>query len=224
MGERATSAEAGDTHHNLSLRDRAYIEIKRRINCLDFRPGDYLNEARISRTLRIGRTPVHQALDRLMLEGLVQVIPRKGVVVQPISLDQVLHILEMRLLNESYCVALAAERASPQQIDRMRAVLHSASQLIKSRNREQLMNFDRAFHHQITTAAQNPILSDVITMLHERSLRFWFISMSDDLQLRRIHQEHRDILEAIVRRDGEAASKAMRAHIESSRQHITRAI
>ena len=55
---------------------------KRRINRLEYRPGAYLNEAQISRQLKIGRTPVHQALDRLMLEGLVQIIPRKGVVVQ----------------------------------------------------------------------------------------------------------------------------------------------
>jgi GntR family transcriptional regulator, rspAB operon transcriptional repressor len=65
----------------LSLRDRAYLEIKRRINRLEYRPGAYLNEAQISRQLKVGRTPAHQAHDRLMLEGLIQVIPRKGVVV-----------------------------------------------------------------------------------------------------------------------------------------------
>lgn len=224
MADRAALLRHRDGQSPPSLRDRAYLEIKRRINRLEFRPGDYLNEALISRTLRIGRTPVHQALDRLMLEGLVQVIPRKGVVVQPISLDQVLHILEMRLLNEPYCVGLAAERVAPQEIERMRTTLNTATHLIKSRNREEMMNLDRAFHHQISVAARNPILSDVITMLHERSLRFWFISLNDDLQLRRIHQEHRDVLDAVERRDRKGASEAMRAHIESSRQHIARAI
>jgi DNA-binding GntR family transcriptional regulator len=73
---------------------------------VEYRPGAYLNEAQISRQLKIGRTPVHQALDRLMLEGLVQIIPRKGVVVQSISLDQVLHILEARLANELHCSGL----------------------------------------------------------------------------------------------------------------------
>jgi DNA-binding GntR family transcriptional regulator len=104
----------------LSLRDRAYLEIKRRINRLEYRPGAYLNEAQISRQLKVGRTPAHQALDRLMLEGLIQVIPRKGVVVQSISLDEVIHILELRLVNEPYCVGLAVERATPQEITRMR--------------------------------------------------------------------------------------------------------
>jgi DNA-binding GntR family transcriptional regulator len=60
--------------------------------------------------------------------------------------------------------------------------------------------------------------------LHERSLRFWFIAFADDLQLRRIDDEHRAILSAAKRRNRAEAEAAMRAHIESSRNHIMRAI
>jgi DNA-binding GntR family transcriptional regulator len=208
----------------VSLRDRAYTDIKRRINRLEFRPGAYLNEAQISRTLRIGRTPVHQALDRLMIEGLVRVIPRKGVVVEAISLDQVLQILDVRLVTEPHCVRLAVERALPQDVAAMRKLLGEAATLIRARDRERLMMLDRAFHHLIATAAHNPILADIITVLHERSLRFWFIAFADDLQLHRIGEEHDNILEEIARRDRSAAAAAMRAHIVSSRNHIIRAI
>ena len=208
----------------VSLREQAYLEIKRRINRLDYRPGAYLNEAQISRALKIGRTPVHQALDRLMLEGLVQVIPRKGVMVQTISLDQVLQILDARLVNEPYCAGLAAERANSGDISRMQELLASAGLLIRSRDRERLMNLDRAFHRLISDAAQNSIIGDILLMLHERSLRFWFIAFADDLQLRRIDDEHRAILAAIKRRDRASAGAAMRAHIESSRVHVMRAI
>lgn len=208
----------------VSLRDRAYQEIKRRINRMEFRPGAYLNEAQISRTLRIGRTPVHQALDRLMLEGLVQVIPRKGVMVETISLDQVLQIIDVRLVNEPFCVGLAAERATPVEVAQLRTLLDSASPLLRARDREQLMELDRLFHRRISQAAKNPVLADTISRLHDRSLRFWFISLGDDLQLRRVDEEHRAILDAIARRDAAGAADAMRHHIESSRKHITRAI
>ena len=207
-----------------SLREQAYWEIKRRINRLDYRPGAYLNEAQVSRELKIGRAPVHQALGRLMLEGLVQVIPRKGVLVQTVSLDQVLQILEARLVNEPYCAGLAAERATSQDIARMQALLASACPLIRARDRERLMNLDRAFHRLITDAARNSVVADILTMVHERSLRFWFIAFADNLQLRRIDDEHRAVLAAIKRRDRAEAEAAMRAHIESSRSHIIRAI
>ena len=136
----------------LSLRDQAYFEIKRRINRLEYRPGTYLNEAQITRQLNIGRTPVHQALDRLMLEGLVQVIPRKGVVVQSISLNEVLSILEVRLVNELYCVELAVERATILEVARLQEIVRNASALTRSRDREKLMDGDRQFHRQIRTA------------------------------------------------------------------------
>jgi len=207
-----------------SLREQAYLEIKRRINRLEYRPGAYLNEAQISRQLKIGRTPVHQAVDRLMLEGLVQVMPRKGVVVQSISLEQVLNILEARLVNEPYCTGLAAERATSQEIARMQELLASAGPLIRARDREKLMNLDRDFHRLISDSAHNSIVADILTMLHERSLRFWFIAFGDDLQLRRIDDEHHAILSAFNRRDRAEAEAAMRAHIDSSRNHIMRAI
>jgi len=208
----------------LSLRELAYLEIKRRINRLEYRPGAYLNEAQISRQLKIGRTPVHQALDRLMLEGLVQVIPRKGVVVHPISLDQVLHILEARSINEPYCAGLAAERATAADISRMQEMVASAGPLIRGREREKLMYLDRAFHRLISDSAHNSVVADVLTMLHERSLRFWFIAFGDDLQLRRIDDEHRAILAALKKRDRVGTEAAMRTHIDSSRNHIMRAI
>ena len=168
--------------------------------------------------MKIGRTPVHQALDRLMLEGLVQVIPRKGVVVQSISLDQVLHILEARLVNEPHCIGLAVERATSKDIARMQELLATAGPLIRARDRDKLMNLDRAFHRLISDAAHNSILADILTMLHERSLRFWFIAFGDDLQLRRVDDEHHAILSAIKQGNRAEAEAAMRTHIEFSRR------
>ncbi len=207
-----------------SLRERAYAEIKRRINCLEYQPGAYINEAQVSRQLRIGRTPVHQALDRLMHEGLVEVIPRKGVIVQSISLEQILQIVELRLVNEPYCVALAAERATGADIAALERLLAQAPPLIRARDREGLMGLDRAFHHALAQAARNPVLTDLLAWLHERSLRFWFISLGDDLQLRRVDEEHHAVLEAVAARERERAVAAMRTHIESFRKNIMRTI
>jgi DNA-binding GntR family transcriptional regulator len=208
----------------IPLRDRAYAEIKRRINCLAYAPGAYINEAQVGRELKLGRTPVHHALDRLRLEGLVSVIPRKGVIVQAVSLDTILQIIDLRHLNEPYGVALAVERATAQDIHVMRQILHEAPALIRVRNREALMNLDRAFHHAIAQAARHQILGELLSSLHERSLRFWFISLGDDLQLRRVNDEHHAVLDAIAARDKDTATAAMRAHIDSFRSNIMRTI
>lgn len=208
----------------LSLRDRAYAEIKRRINRLEYRPGAYLNEAQVSKELGLGRTPIHQALDRLMLEGMVRVMPRKGVIVQPVSLDEVLQIIDVRFMNETHCVALAVERATSADIADMRRTMQEAKSLTRIRDREGLMNLDRSFHNQISQAAKNPVLADVLMSLHERSLRFWFLSLGDDLHLRRVNDEHCAILDGIAARDRKTAVNAMTFHIESFRNNIMRSV
>src|SRR5712664_1283282 len=109
-----------------SLRDAAYEAIKHRIITCAFRPGEYINELQLSALLKIGRTPVHQALDRLMIEGMVEVIPRKGVIVKPVSLNEVLQIIEVRLINEPFGARLAAEHANDGDLAALADVLKRA--------------------------------------------------------------------------------------------------
>jgi len=111
-----------------SLRDLAYEAIKFRIITCAFKPGEYVNEARISTVLGLGRTPVHQAIDRLMLEGMVQVIPRKGVIVKPVSLDEVMQIIEARFIVEPQGIRLTAERADENDIAGLTDILARAQQ------------------------------------------------------------------------------------------------
>jgi GntR family transcriptional regulator, rspAB operon transcriptional repressor len=207
-----------------SLRDAAYHAIKHRIITCAFKPGEYLNEAYVSATLGIGRTPVHQAIDRLMLDGLVEVIPRKGVIVKPVSLDEIMQIVEVRLLNESYCVRLAAERAERADIAQLSDIVAQARQWTEARSTKHLMLLDREFHTTIARASQNAVLRDILVKLHERSLRFWFISLNRPGQHESVHQQHEAILTAIEKRDPEGAQAAMRAHIEAFRTNLVKSL
>jgi DNA-binding GntR family transcriptional regulator len=203
-----------------SLRAQAYDAIKRRIITLAYAPGEYLNEARISEQLGIGRTPVHQALDRLMVEGMIEIMPRKGVMVRPVSLDEFLQLTEVRLINEPYCAQLAAGRATARELDALRVNLERTANHIAARDVEGLMQLDREFHAIIAGAARNKVLAEVLRGLHERSLRFWFISLSDQPHHRRVGREHEAVFAALEARDGVRAAAAVRAHIESAREKI----
>ncbi len=207
-----------------SLLDAAYEQIKHRITICAFRPGDYLNEAEISTMLGIGRTPVHQALDRLMVEGLVQVMPRKGIIVKPVSLDEVLQTIEVRLLNESYCVRLAADRASAGEMDELTSILERARMELASRDGERLMRLDREFHGALARSARNPVLADLLGRLHDRSLRFWILSLTTPGHHLSVHEQHLAILAAIRDRDPDGAEQAMRAHIEAFRRNLTQTL
>jgi len=205
-----------------SLRDAAYDTIKHRIITCVFKPGDYLNESFVSESIGIGRTPVHQAIDRLMQDGLVEVIPRKGVIVKPISLEAVMQIIEVRRINEPYCAELAAERSDNVDISVMGDILARTDAWTEVRNIEQMMLLDREFHMALTRAAKNAVLAQILQSLHERSLRFWFISLTAREHHREVQQEHRAIFESIKRGDAGAAARATTAHIDSFRRNVTR--
>ena len=218
----APSASSLRRTERLSLRDAAYEALKHRIITCAFKPGEYINEAAVSATLRIGRTPVHQAVERLMLEGMVDVIPRKGVIVRPVSLDEIMQIIDVRLVNESYCMRLAAERADENEIRELSEILTGARQWIGARNGEQLMRVDREFHGVLARASKNTVLADCLAKLHDRSLRFWFISLNQPGHHKGVQAQHEAILAAIKNRDAGRAEHAMRSHIEAFRQNLTR--
>jgi DNA-binding GntR family transcriptional regulator len=207
-----------------SLRDTAYAAIKHRIITCAFKPGEFLNEAAVSSALGIGRTPVHQAIDRLMLEGLLDVMPRKGIIVRPVSLDEVMQIIETRVLNECPAVRLATERADADELMHLIDILSRAEQWMPTRNSEQMMLLDREFHATIARACRNDVLSDILGKLQDRSLRFWFLSLTAPGHHASVQEQHAAIVDAMRRRDAAGAEEAMRAHIEAFRSNVARTI
>jgi DNA-binding GntR family transcriptional regulator len=194
----------------LSQNERAYRRLKDDIVALRLRPGDALNEAGLCAELGLGRTPVNQALHRLMHEGLVRILPRKGVLVLPLSMDEFAHLIEVRRLTEPPCAALAAARIEPEAVARLEALLAEQPDGLDA-----ILESDRRFHALIAEASGNRVLAEVLAGLHGRSVRFWALSLATGHHLAEVAEEHAVILEALRRRDPEAAAAAMTAHIDS---------
>ena len=202
------------------MRGKAYEAIKLRIITCDLKPGEYINELQLSALLRIGRTPVHQALERLVLEGMVEIIPHKGAIVKPFSLNEALQIAEARFVNEIHCARLASERASDLNVAQLEDILARTGHWASLRNVEKLVLLDRAFHQELARAAHNEALAVLLGNLHERSLRFWFVYHGAPGQHDRVCRQHEAILAALRKRDSKAAEAAMRTHIESLQHQI----
>jgi DNA-binding GntR family transcriptional regulator len=208
------------TPASLSLTERAYQELKNRILTLQLRPGAFLNELALSEMLGIGRMPVHQAVYRLKSEGLVEVIPRKGLVIRPDSLNDMLALLEARLAMEPNITALAAGRASKEQVAALKKLVMQSKKIVNQSERMSFMKLDRAFHGLIAEAAGNKILADAQRPLHERSELIWHLRVmaADGLVVNQ--QEHTNILAAIAERDPDGARTAMEDHLHSLHDRI----
>lgn len=205
-----------------SLRDAAYEAIKHRIITCKFRPGECVNEAEISALLGFGRTPVHEALDRLMFEEMVDIIPRKGVIVKPVNLQDVMQMVDVRLVNETACARLAATRADDRHIDKLSNVIKRAQEALVDRNVHSMMMLDREFHLTMAEASKNFELTEVLRKLNERSLQFWFISFTTPDHHSRFQEQHEAIFDAIRVHDVDRAENAMHDHIDAFRRSVAR--
>lgn len=207
-------------------RESAYAEIKHRIiHCEPgFTPGAVQNESRIMELLGLGRGPINQALHRLEVDGWVAILPRKGLLITPLSLDLLMELVAVRTLNEVFCVGLAVNNATDGEIAAMRSIVERTPDMIAQRDIAGLAALDVAFHMAISAAARNSTLAELLRALHEKQARFWFLSLSAPDHLEQVHREHLAIVEAFERRDVAGAQALMQHHIEEFKRNTTRSI
>lgn len=210
--QRPMTEEAG-----VSLNELAYRRFKQALVTLSYKPGEYLNTAQVMNDLDMGRTPINQAIHRLANEGLLQVIPRKGVMVSPLSMDDALELIEVRLANEMLCMQLASQRITERQIATLTELNRQIEAASQERDRVRMMTLDHEFHQELAQIAGNNMLADILSVLHARAQRFWASTLSREGHMREVIDEHRAIIAALAAQDSAAAAEAAQAHILSFR-------
>ncbi|HHC5001519.1 GntR family transcriptional regulator [Serratia marcescens] len=204
----------------VSLNELAYRRFKQALVTLSYKPGEYLNTAQVMNDLDMGRTPINQAIHRLANEGLLQVIPRKGVMVSPLSMDDALELIEVRLANEMLCMQLASQRITERQIATLTELNRQIEAASQERDRVRMMTLDHEFHHELAQIAGNNMLADILSVLHARAQRFWASTLSREGHMREVIDEHRAIIAALAAQDSAAAAEAAQAHILSFRSAL----
>lgn len=207
---------------DLSQNEQAYAQLKQALITLAYKPGDYLSTASLMNELDMGRTPINHALHRLSTEGLVQIIPRKGLIVSPLSIDDALQLIDVRLANEGLCMRLAAERITKTELHQLEAIARDFEKAASRGQTIEVMNLDRMFHEHISSAARNQILAEILKVLHARSQRFWALSLAMPDHLTEVQDEHRTILKALTDGDAAAAVEAVQEHVMSFQRALLR--
>ncbi len=206
-----------------SLAEQVYEQLKEKIITLHFLPGQYLNEGALCAMLGAGRTPVHQALQRLELERLVEIMPRKGVIVQPDSIAEILKILDSRVTVEAELARNAAEQATPEDAEELKMLARRGYGNGQPADVDTFITGDRAFHEKFANMAGNMVLSEFARSLHERSIRYWYLHLWQTMDTKATIRQHSAIADMIAKRDGDGAAKAVRDHIESLRARLMKA-
>jgi DNA-binding GntR family transcriptional regulator len=206
-----------------SQSEEAYLRIRERIVSLDMRPGSVVNEGRLREELKIGRTPIREALQRLARENLVRSIPHRGTFVTDVNITDLARITEVRVVLEGHAARLAAERLSTTDREALAQLLERLEEG-PSLDQRQLMRLDQQIHREIYRAARNPFLEATLERYFNLSLRLWYLVLDRQVALREAVEEHAELLRAILAGDGPGADESMRRHVTGFEREIRKVL
>jgi len=187
---------------------QAYRLIEEQIVTLRLKPGDILSEQMLSASLRIGRTPIREALQRLAREGLVTILPRKGILVSDLNPRNQLLLLEVRRELERLLSRAGAERATAEQRARLDEVADGMDRAAKTNDDIAFMRLDRGLNQLIIEAAHNDYAARSMKLLQGLSRRFWYMHYREAADLPLCARLHANQARAIAKGNGEAAARA----------------
>lgn len=191
-----------------SLADTAYRMLERKIILLELVPGSMLSELALSKQLGIGRTPIREAIKQLEREGLVTVIPRRGLMVTELNISHYLKLLEVRRELEALVARAAAQRASPDQRQRMRAVADAIEEAAARDDLGWFMTESWQYHGLPLEAAGNECLATAMGLFRGQSQRFWYAHFERHANLPEAARVHGARLRAIAAGDPDQAERA----------------
>lgn len=206
------------------LSERVFEEIQESILNGDFAPGDPLPEIKLSEQLGVSRTPVREAIGKLELEGLVKSIPNRGTLVIGISEKDIDDIYTIRMYVEGLAAKWAAQHITDEQLEQMRSIVELQEFYVEKKDILQVWQLDSRFHQLLYKASGSHVLRHTLSNLHRYIQRVRELSIKKPGRAIPSVCEHRSILEAIEKHDGELAEKLTSEHIRNAHQNIQKGI
>ncbi len=204
------------------LREVIFNTLREAIIVGELKPGERLMEVQLADKMGVSRTPVREAIRKLELEGLVEMLPRKGAHVADLSVKDIMDVLEVRATLDGLASSLSASRITDEEIKELR---HHLSQFINHVEKDNLQGSikkDVEFHDIIYCSSRNDKLIQISNNLREQIQRFRVIYIKDYGSSRELIKEHTEICDAIARRDSVAAMELAQKHIKNQEETIIR--
>jgi DNA-binding GntR family transcriptional regulator len=211
---RHSSGEAVNEFRNLSRADYVYEKLREAIKEARYEPGDRVREAEVASWLGVSRTPVREALNRLLSENLLVDSQSRGLIVAELEKQQVLELYALREVLEGTAARLAAQHASESEIESMREVLSQAEKCFDQPESQQALN--EYLHNGIYGAAHNRYVSQALHKLADALDLLRGTTYQVPGRPEQAFQEHSAIVEAIANRDPDAADAAARVHMREA--------
>jgi len=198
------------------LRQVVYEALAELIINRTLEPGQHLVEADLAEYLGVSRQPVREALQRLQSEGWVDLRPAQGAFVHLPTDEEADQLLSVRSVLETHSAKLAAERATPADVVRLRELQQAGLEALGEEDTEGLVAANAALHAFITELSGNKVLAELIGLV-DRRVRWYYTPIARPRGQDAWH-EHEELIQAIADQEADTAEKIMAKHTERTRQ------
>ena len=206
------------------LTERAYERIRRDIISCTIAPSSEISEAQLCTQYKLGKASVRVALTKLSHDGLVRAMPRRGYRVVPITLQDIQDVFELRLMLEPAAARMAAGKVNTQELKTYDEVVRAGYQPGDAKSTGRFLDANKAFHVAIARAAGNARLAGAIEHLLDEMTRLLHLGLGLRKGPQDLQHEHKSLVKALARGDGETAERICREQIEASRNMLLSAI
>ena len=215
--DKPKSAATGS--ENLSA--RVYQEIKGLILCNEIMPGQKLHHQELSDRLGVSRTPVREALTRLVQEGYVRLLPNRGFICKEIGMQEAEELYDLREALEAFAVEKAVQNLTPEALKVLRGKVELYSRDTRKRFTKERLLYDQEIHLEIAEIAGNETLKRTLQQVFDRIiLKRKTEALYDEARGIIADQEHQRLLEAIEQRNAAGAITIIRSHIREGKMNV----
>ncbi len=204
-----------------NLSARVYNQIKNLILCNEIMPGQKLHHQQLSERLGVSRTPIREALTRLVQEGYVSFLPNRGFTCKEIRMQEAEELYELREALEAFAVEKAIETVTDAALRQLREKMNAYGRDVQNRFTRERLVYDQDVHLQIAQLTGNETLKNTLSHVFERIvLKRRTDGLYDPARGIAAHQEHLRLLEAMERRDAAQAVAILRSHVQAGKKNV----
>lgn len=204
-----------------SLKQQAYNIIKEKIINCKYAPNDLLNEEKLKEEIGASRTPIRDALSRLEQERLVHILPKKGIMVAPLSIRDINAVYEARMLIEPYAIKYYGNKIRKEKFTEYKRTFKKIKDAMENSREvsENLYKIDDQFHIEFIKSMENEYFLSMYEQIYNQNLRLRILSgVKGKNRMTETQDEHLKIVDCCICEDWEEAAKAMREHLAFSKK------
>jgi len=186
-----------------------YNELKKRIVYLDYQPKQVLSIKELAKEFGVSPIPIREVLILLENEKLVHIIPNNGIYVTDVSFQELKDVFEVRLFLIGLSGRLAAQRITPEELNKLKELLVKIQQ---EKNRKKLILLDAEFHDLLNCSTKNQTLAETLKRLRNQIGRLWLFAKENDAYSQKIPEDFKELIKALENKEQNKSEQIMKDH------------